>query len=788
MLRVPLQSLLLASLALACVAAAPTPAAAPAPAPAPAKPLDPRGKVHIPIGLPDTLDTLKTFVEAEGTFSPGVGSYGVYFWLYDPVDKKLYAPTSPGADCRHGLAPGGLPLPWSEWKAGHVTVRTELCQVRRPSEAGDVFVVGWRVELRLAGVQSRDVSLYVALRGLGPAGWSVREMGVDGGGETVLSLMANGRPAVVPDQQAAAAGVSDADAIGEVATAGRMPTGRAARSPEGNCSGALRFDFPLNRLGRKLSFVCPVLPGRRAVGHRWDGKSEWAQLDEAVPNPPEGGQLQPDAGIVYYRRLTADTLFAEAQKYWADFLGTAAVHTPDGRWGEAFAAITAHAALAMNEGAPDVTVVNYNVFNRDGIYTTNILHKVGRFDLAEKCIDYFLAHPFNGRVYPEADNPGQILWIMGEHWKFTRDRAWLERVYPSVRKLVAMIEYYRTTPGPHWVSVASLDFGDKLPPGRRQKLEPGRCDGHHPEYTEAFDVAGLRAAAELARVVGGRDPAAGISADEARWPGLAEKLFASYDVRFGNKLGTDYGSYCVLWPCRLYPFDRGKAHEQFRGVGLQKPQSWRYFPLATAHQGLLAGNRAAAHETINLHLSHEQMADGESAGRGWYAFDEGGKSGPGGWHHLRTTWDKDVAMPHGWANAELHLLIRDSLVYEDGDKLVLLAGVPPQWLRAPARALAGAPAGAPARAPGAPPQRPDELIKVVDLPTHFGRCSFSVMPGADEKSSIIDLPADAAPPGGFVLCLPPGAVAVTLDGEFLPGARPRVPARARRLKILFDRP
>jgi len=40
-------------------------------------PLDPRGEIHVPIGLPHTVDTLKTFVEAEGNFSPGVAE----FWL-----------------------------------------------------------------------------------------------------------------------------------------------------------------------------------------------------------------------------------------------------------------------------------------------------------------------------------------------------------------------------------------------------------------------------------------------------------------------------------------------------------------------------------------------------------------------------------------------------------------------------------------------------------------------------------------------------------------------------------
>ncbi|MBI5388172.1 MAG: hypothetical protein HZA90_26195 [Verrucomicrobia bacterium] len=82
--------------------------------------------------------------------------------------------------------------------------------------------------------------------------------------------------------------------------------------------------------------------------------------------------------------------------------------------------------MCLNEGAPDVAVVNYNVFNRDGMYVANIFQKSGNFDLAEQAIDYFLKHPFNGRVQPEADNPGQILWIMGDrrlpHFSLPRSR------------------------------------------------------------------------------------------------------------------------------------------------------------------------------------------------------------------------------------------------------------------------------------------------------------------------------------------------------------------------------
>ena len=308
--------------------------------------------------------------------------------------------------------------------------------------------------------------------------------------------MVEGHPAIVAKEAPSAAGVWPSDTIGSFATEGKMPGEQSARSERGECSGALRFDLTI-AAGQTtaLGFVCPVLPGRRAVEHQWDGVSKWAQFDLAKPNPPEGGVLQPDPGLEYYRAIKVADLFRTAEDYWRGLVGQARIAVPDRRWSQALAAIAGHAAMSMNEGAPDVAVVNYNVFNRDGVYVANILQKAGRADLAGQCIDYFLSHPFNGRVDPEADNPGQILWIMGEHWRFTGDRAWLARVYPKTAKLAAMIRYYRTTPGPHYVNSTSLDFGEALPKEKRQLLRPGSCDGHHPEYTEAFDIAGLRAAA-----------------------------------------------------------------------------------------------------------------------------------------------------------------------------------------------------------------------------------------------------------------------------------------------------
>lgn len=697
-------------------------------------PLDPLGRLHIPIGLANTLDSLKTFVEPEGCFSPGVGSYGIYFWLYDADGGKLHAPTMDGVKVEHGLSGGGHLMPWSRWVAGGVEVRSEVCEARCSSPAGDVFVVAVRVCLTVPRaappegsntfrrVPSR-LALYVVLRPLGPAGFPVHALAVSEAGD---ALLAEGHPVLIASQRPSAAGVVPTDTIGQFALEGRTPSDTKAASPAGDCSGALRFDLTIEPGEAKtLGFLCPVLPGRRAVGHQWDGASGWAQLDLARPNPPEGGQPQPDPGLGYYRGLKAGALFDEAAAYWKDLVGRVTIRTPDPRWAECFTAIIGHVALCMNEGAPDVAVVNYNVFNRDGVYVANILQKSGNRALSELAIDYFLTHPFNGRVAVEADNPGQVLWAMGQHWLFSRDARWLARVYPAAAKLAAMVRYYRTTPPPHYVKAASLDFGDALPPDapdelpalRRQVLRPGSCDGHHPEYTEAFDIAGLRAAAVLAR-------AAGHEGDAAGWAELADALLTQYDATFGSKLRQGYGSYSVLWPCRLYPVGGAslpRVLDQFTGIGAQKPGGWRYFPLATAHQGLLAGSREAGYRTIAAHLDHEQM-------RGWYAFDEGGKSGPGGWGHLRTTWNGSVAMPHGWAIAEMWLLMRDCLVFEEGDRLVLLAGVDPAWFR------------------------DEQGLAVESLPTHFGACSFTCV--ASGGKGLLRLAGDARPPGGFVLRAP----------------------------------
>ena len=308
--------------------------------------LDPRGQTHVPIGIANTLDSLKTFVEAEGIFSPGVGTYGIYYWVYSTERGRLFAPTMNGVTCVHGLTKEGYLIPWSQWRADDVEVRSEAAHALQESAAGSVHLVASRVTLTNTSGHDRTVLLYAALRGLGPAGYAVRALRVDHEGS---ALLVDGRAALVAKQHPERTGVVGTDTIGEFAMRGAIPPDNVTWSDSGDCSGAMRFDVELSAgQSKTLRFICPVLPGRRAVRHEWDGVSEWAQFDLAKPNPETGGVLQPDPGVAFYQQVSVDKVFADARSYWEQLVGRVTLRLPDQRWAEAFAAITGHAALAMN--------------------------------------------------------------------------------------------------------------------------------------------------------------------------------------------------------------------------------------------------------------------------------------------------------------------------------------------------------------------------------------------------------------------------------------------------------
>ena len=63
---------------------------------------------------------------------------------------------------------------------------------------------------------------------------------------------------------------------------------------------------------------------------------------------------------------------------------------------------------------------------------------MGRHRLAERCINFFLDRQRDDGFIQNFGGyqveTGAALWSMGEHWRYTRDRAWVQRITPKLLK------------------------------------------------------------------------------------------------------------------------------------------------------------------------------------------------------------------------------------------------------------------------------------------------------------------------------------------------------------------
>ena len=233
--------------------------------------LEPLGKIHIPIGIPDSLDTLKTFVEAEGIFSPGFGSYGIYTWVYDLETNILYAPTQEKSNSERWLLNGSYPIPVTKWIANGLEIESIVSAVIEDTTEGKQYLTGYQVTVNNPGKNPRQILLYVALRPIGPAGFAINSLSLPPQRD---ALLVDGHPALIANQQPQSAGVLNTDTIGAIASKGELPKSAEVQSVSGDCSGYLGYDLVLESKSQtKLALFARYCldggrPGMRGMARR----------------------------------------------------------------------------------------------------------------------------------------------------------------------------------------------------------------------------------------------------------------------------------------------------------------------------------------------------------------------------------------------------------------------------------------------------------------------------------------------------------------------------------------
>jgi len=184
----------------------------------------PANKTHILLGTPGLLDRHKTLVEPDGSFSPGVGTFGITVWLYHHRDGKLYvAEELPLDELSFTLAKGFLPVACSKWKAKEFCVKIRVFVGGQDNDETKVTDYA-EVTVINEGKGSSDAWLYIAIRSLGPAGGPIKNIGYDADKKVVT---VNSKPSVhfdiAPESFGATSFAHEEEDISTWARRGELP-------------------------------------------------------------------------------------------------------------------------------------------------------------------------------------------------------------------------------------------------------------------------------------------------------------------------------------------------------------------------------------------------------------------------------------------------------------------------------------------------------------------------------------------------------------------------------------
>lgn len=655
---------------------------------------------------------------------------------------------------RAWLEEDDLPIPSVGWEVAGLRLRITAFAVGPPGASALVA----RYEVEHAGASPRHARLLLAIRPfqVTPA-W--QSLNLAGGVAPIVRIERTGRAVCVNGARQVIA-VSQPDAFG----AARSEEGPLARFlSEGRTPPRERVLDPLGFVEGVLAFDLALRPGVRET------IAVAVPLHAATPAPP-ASLRRVEAAAWVEKRL------AETTTWWRSRLAQVPVELPPA--GARYQA-TLRASVAwilVNREGPRIQPGPRSYrrsWIRDGSLTATALAELGFAEEARDFLRWYAPHQLaDGRVpcavdrrgvdpVAEHDSHGQLVWAVVEVFRLTRDRAFLEELWPRVLRAVdaiAALRAQRTTQALR----GDPRFG-LLPESISHEGYASRPV--HSYWDDFFAVRALADAAEAATLLGDTDQAARIGALR---DAMRRDLHASIGLSMARH-GIDFlpgsvelgdfdptSSAIALDPCgegaRLPAAALARTFERYflefeaRRRGESPAEAYTPYEVRNVTALLMLGQKQRALALLEALLGDRRPA-------AWCQWPE-------------VVWRDPRAprflgdLPHGWVASSFLRVMRRLLVYERAEdgSLVLAAGVPEAWVRDP---------------PG---------VRVRGLPTRYGRLDY-VLCAEDDQRVRLALAGDLEPPPGGILVESPcerPLRAAEVDGH----THPVLEARRVHLRVL----
>ena len=684
----------------------------------------------------------ESLLDEFGAVEPQAGSPAVFPYL---VQGKRISSLEQLGSLRYTLARGYCPIPCLEAIGSNLSVR--VCAVPWTADNRNATAVRYQIVNRSAQLETGRLVLVIRPLQTNPpwqyGGWAPIRSLVLRRSEQCGRIEVNEKPylLVTPVWNASRiARFHNGDVAENLSAVTSLAPVQAEKDSTGQLSAALAFDF---RLGPLESFgVVGVFP---LVGQPIELREFLAETGALVS--PQ------DAFVEVVDRQT---------KKWRSLLESFVMSLPLPGLLDTVRAQGAYMLVNQDGPALQPGPRNYNrSWMRDGSLMAAALLRMGITNPVRSFIRWYTERvPPDGWVPPsldtdgsinkgfgwdrEYDSQGEYVFLVMEYYRFTGDRQTLETCYPAMRRAMKYLEKLlsRTRP-PDYMR------GSRFPERFRGILPPsisheGYSSPVHSYWDDFWALRGLkdfRAAAIMME-----------NQDDAAWAGRQYELLRSalsnsiratvetagidYIPASADNADFDPSSVSIaFFPCeeqdllptaavaRLYrrycAESEKRTHPGWKGA---------YTPYEARNINALCllGMRSEALALLRFLLAGRHPFE-------WNAFAEvvhGDKR--------RGAYIGDL--PHTWVGAALVTAVRNMVAMEQGKRLILLAGIPEEWLRS------------------------RDGVAVSNLPTRFGHLTMDAhLKGYTLK---VTISGDVHPPAGVMIRWPiekPSQVIV--DGE-----------------------